>query len=97
MSDLFHEHVSDGFILEVWRAMRETPRHNYQILTKRPQRMAQFVTTKIKDILPNVCGLATSIENADVVERIDHSARASAAICFITIRAPDRPCPEKFI
>ena len=93
MSDLFHEHVSDGFILEVWRAMRETPRHNYQILTKRPQRMAQFVTTKIKDILPNVW-LGTSIENADVVERIDHLREAPAAIRFISFEPLIGPVGE---
>ena len=36
MSDLFHEQVSDAFILDVWKVMRETPHHHYQILTKRP-------------------------------------------------------------
>jgi len=36
MSDLFHERVSDGFILKVWQVMRETPRHHYQILTSGP-------------------------------------------------------------
>ena len=30
MSDLFHEGISDEFILKVWRVMRETPRHNDQ-------------------------------------------------------------------
>src|SRR6266851_12187 len=29
MSDLFHDGVSDAFILQVWRVMRETPRHHY--------------------------------------------------------------------
>jgi protein gp37 len=43
MSDLFHEQVSDAFILDVWQVMREAPRHNYQILTKRPERMAELV------------------------------------------------------
>ena len=47
MSDLFHEGVSDEFILEVWKVMRETPRHNYQILTKRPERMAS--TRRLSD------------------------------------------------
>src|SRR5262249_17914014 len=40
MSDLFHEKVSDQFIHDVWNVMRETPQHHYQILTKRPDRMA---------------------------------------------------------
>ena len=42
MSDLFHERVSDTHIMDVWQVMRDTPRHNYQILTKRPERMAEI-------------------------------------------------------
>ena len=83
MSDLFHEGVSDAFILEVWRVMRETPHHNYQILTKRPERMASLVSTVIRDVLPNVW-LGTSIENADVVERIDHLRKVPAEIRFLS-------------
>ena len=83
MSDLFHERVSDAFILDVWQVMRETPRHNYQILTKRPERMAELVATKIGEVLPNVW-LGTSIEDANVVDRIDHLRAAPAAIRFIS-------------
>lgn len=83
MSDLFHESVSDAFILKVWQVMSETPRHHYQILTKRPERMAEFVATVAKDVLPNVW-LGASIENADVVERIDHLRAVPAAIRFLS-------------
>lgn len=83
MSDLFHEHVSDSFILDVWQVMRDTPRHNYQILTKRPERMAKLVADKIGEVLPNVW-LGTSIEDANVVYRIDHLRAALAAIRFIS-------------
>ena len=83
MSDLFHEGVSDEFILRVWNVMRETPRHNYQILTKRPERMASLVASQISDVLPNVW-LGTSIENAEVVSRVDHLRQAPAAIRFIS-------------
>jgi protein gp37 len=83
MSDLFHEGVTDEFIVEVWRVMRETPHHNYQILTKRPERMAALVSSLIKDVLPNVW-LGTSIENADAAERIAHLRTAPAAIRFIS-------------
>ena len=31
--------------------MRETPHHNYQILTKRPDRMASITTTLIGDVI----------------------------------------------
>jgi protein gp37 len=83
MSDLFHEGVSDNFILSVWKVMRETPRHNYQILTKRPQRMVDFVTNIAQEILPNVW-LGTSIENKDVVERINFLKLVPASIRFIS-------------
>lgn len=83
MSDLFHEQVSDAFILDVWKVMSETPHHNYQILTKRPERMAELVTAKIGEVLPNVW-LGTSIEDASVAERIDHLRSAPAAIRFIS-------------
>ena len=83
MSDLFHEDVSDKFILSVWKVMRETPQHNYQILTKRPERMRQIATDKIGKILPNVW-LGTSVENSEVIDRIDHLRGTPAAIRFIS-------------
>jgi len=83
MSDLFHERVSDAFIFDVWKVMRETPHHNYQILTKRPERMAELVATKIGEVLPNVW-LGTSIEDGNVVDRIDYLRKVPAAIRFIS-------------
>lgn len=83
MSDLFHERVSDSFILNVWQVMRETPRHSYQILTKRPERMASLVANKVGEVLPNVW-LGTSVENAEVTGRIDDLRHAPAAIRFIS-------------
>lgn len=38
MSDLFHEGVPEHAIREVFAIMNETPQHEYQLLTKRPQR-----------------------------------------------------------
>lgn len=83
MSDLFHEKVSDSFILDVWEVMRETPRHNYQILTKRPDRMAELVATKVCDVLPNVW-LGTSVENSSTAHRIQQLKLVPAAIRFIS-------------
>jgi protein gp37 len=83
MSDLFHETVSEEFIGRVWEVMRATPHHNYQILTKRPERMASVVSRTITDVLPNVW-LGTSVENADVVGRIEHLRGVPAAIRFIS-------------
>lgn len=83
MSDLFHENVSDDFISAVWKVMEETPRHNYQILTKRPERMLRFVKAKIKKVLPNVW-LGTTVEDAEAKNRIVHLRGTPAAIRFIS-------------
>lgn len=44
MSDLFHARVPTEFVTQVWAVMAATPWHTYQVLTKRPGRMRQFVT-----------------------------------------------------
>lgn len=93
MSDLFHDKVSDAFILEVWQVMRETPRHNYQILTKRPDRMAEFVSRCVPDVLPNVW-LGTSVENAEVAGRIADLRAAPARIRFISFEPLIGPVGE---
>lgn len=83
MSDLFHDQVSDEFIHLVWKVMRETPQHNYQILTKRPERMAALVPTLQDGILSNVW-LGTSIENAAVASRADALRSIPASIRFVS-------------
>jgi protein gp37 len=43
MSDLFHPSVPDEFIASVFTTMAKAGEHTFQILTKRPQRMCQFM------------------------------------------------------
>jgi protein gp37 len=81
MSDLFHSDVPADFIASVWRVMEETPRHTYQILTKRPDRMMEIVPGLKK--LPNVW-LGTSVEDRRVLHRIDELRQVPAAIRFIS-------------
>src|SRR5689334_22009586 len=45
MSDLFHARVPDAFISDVFQVMAETPQHTYQLLTKRPKRLARMAST----------------------------------------------------
>src|SRR4051794_24210524 len=40
MSDLFHQDVPDEFIRRVFDVIERTPRHTYQLLTKRSKRLA---------------------------------------------------------
>lgn len=43
MSDLFHEDVKDEWIDKAFAVMALTPNHTYQVLTKRPERMLEYV------------------------------------------------------
>lgn len=43
MSDLFHPDVPDEFIADVFATMYRTQHHTYQVLTKRPERMLEWV------------------------------------------------------
>ena len=43
MSDLFHEDVPDEFIDQVFAVMALCPQHTFQVLTKRPERMRDYV------------------------------------------------------
>jgi len=83
MSDLFHKGVSVEFIQSVWDVMAGTPHHNYQILTKQPERMRDVLIKHIGEILPNVW-LGTSVENANVVGRLEFIRDTPAAIRFVS-------------
>src|ERR1700730_2418884 len=84
MSDLFHEDVPATFIQRVWGVMKDTPRHTYQILTKRPARMADILTKEPFKVLPNVW-LGTSVEDGRVLDRLDEIRRVPAAIRFVSL------------
>jgi protein gp37 len=83
MSDLFHEEVPAEFVARVWSVMRETSRHTYQILTKRPDRMLEIIIGRSLAILPNVW-LGTSVEDDRVLDRIDTLRRMPASIKFVS-------------
>jgi protein gp37 len=84
MSDLFHEDVSVEFIREVWRVMRETPQHQYQILTKRPERMKFYLRSGVLPEAPPNVWLGTSVEAAEQAYRIDHLRDTPAVIRFVS-------------
>jgi protein gp37 len=84
MSDLFHDRVPVEFVAQVWKTMRRTPHHTYQILTKRPDRMAEFLKRPEFDVLPNVW-LGTSVEDDRVLHRLDEIRHVRAAIRFVSL------------
>jgi len=82
MSDLFQESVPIGFIIKVWAIMERAPRHTFQILTKRPERMRAVLSNGLR-ILPNVW-LGTSVENSDYLRRLGDLRATPAAVRFVS-------------
>ncbi|EAV40427.1 ABC transporter, ATP-binding protein [Stappia aggregata IAM 12614] len=83
MSDLFHVDVPTDFIRELWSTMQQTPRHTYQILTKRPERMAEVLCEGDFPVLPNVW-LGTSVEDGRALGRLDDLRRVPAVLRFVS-------------
>lgn len=76
--------IPDDYLLAIYDVMRRTPRHTYQILTKRPARMAVWLAEHIPEPLPNVWH-GTSVEDqAAADERIPALMRAPSAIRFLS-------------
>jgi protein gp37 len=69
MGDLFHKDVSFDFIDMVMNVIRECPQHSFQILTKRPERMAEYFNP-LRGVPENVW-LGTTCENSKHYDRID--------------------------
>ena len=86
--DLFHERVPDKWIDGIFSVMSLAPQHIFQVLTKRPERMRQYIkkaaASGIMWPLPNVW-LGTSVENQETAdERIPHLMETPAAVRWLS-------------
>lgn len=97
MSDLFHPDVPDEFIRRIFDVMCLTRRHTFQILTKRPQRMADLLGRWSSEgwfyTLPNVW-LGSSIESDRYAFRADHLRATPAAVHFLSLEPLLGPLPS---
>ncbi|MGE3140188.1 MAG: DUF5131 family protein [Dehalococcoidia bacterium] len=93
MSDLFHPQVPDDFIASVFDVMAACEHHTFQVLTKRPKRMAALVHRILPEPLRNVW-LGTSIEADPLVWRADALRRTPAAVRFLSLEPLIGPVPS---
>jgi protein gp37 len=96
MSDLFHPDVPSAFIAAVFDVMRDASQHQFQVLTKRPQRMAVLGRTPVfgeRWPLPNVW-LGTSIESDRYTFRANHLRMTPAAVRFLSLEPLLGPLPS---
>jgi protein gp37 len=91
MSDLFHKDVPLTFILSVFDTMERAPWHRFQVLTKRPERVAEL--DPLLHWPPNVW-MGTSVENARVMHRIDSLRRTGAKVKFLSLEPLLGPLPN---
>jgi protein gp37 len=87
MSDLFHEQSSLSFIGQIVDVMMQTPQHRYQVLTKRPDRMAAVLTELLQQgrYRPvEHIWVGTSVESQHVVHRLAALKEVPASIRFLS-------------
>ena len=87
-NDLFHEDVPQGFIWDALDIMRQCPQHIFLILTKRPRRMLEFVTSVAipnHGVLPNVWLGCTVVNQQEADEKIPILLQIQAAVRWISI------------
>ncbi len=90
MSDLFHKAVPTEYIQMVFDVMNRTPQHTFQILTKRPGRVAQL--DRRLDWTSNIW-LGTSIESERWVHRLDQLKSTGACTKFLSLEPLLSPLP----
>ena len=85
MSDLFHKDVPDDYIRRVFKVMVEARQHTFQVLTKRSERMRDWINDYWRARIPTNIWLGVSVENQDYVGRITDLQKTHAEIRFLSI------------
>jgi protein gp37 len=82
MSDMFHKDVSPWFIHRTFDVMRRASWHQFQVLTKRSERLLEM--SPAIDCPDNVW-MGVSVESQDYAFRIDHLRKTGAAVKFLSL------------
>ena len=82
MSDLFHEKVELSYIQKVFAVMEKADRHQFQVLTKRADRLLEF-NSKLP--WPSNVWMGVSVEDKHVTDRIDALRQTDAHIKFLSL------------
>ena len=90
MSDLYHKDVPDSFIRQAFDTMVAAHWHQFQVLTKRADRLESLSPT-----LPWADNIwqGVSVENADYTFRVDHLRRTGAKVKFLSVEPLLGPIP----
>ncbi len=92
MSDLFHEEVPFEFVKEIFDRMCKYRQHTYQVLTKRPERLLEYLRWNGARDWPSHVWAGVSVENqywAD--QRIPALLDVPAAVRFLSVEPLLKP------
>ncbi len=91
MSDLFHEDVPEEFIQQVFNVMVRANWHQFQVLTKRAERLAA-----LSGKLPwrKHIWMGVSVETDEYIDRIALLRRTPAAVKFLSLEPLLGPLPD---
>ncbi len=90
MSDLFHKDVPLEFIQEIFDVIRRAHWHNFQLLTKRAERLSE-IDPHLS--WPDNLWMGVSVENADYTFRINHLRQTHAKTKFLSVEPLLGPIP----
>jgi len=82
MSDLFHQDVPMDFIHKTFDIMRQAYWHQFQVLTKRSERLLEL-SPQIE--WPENVWMGVSVENKDYTFRIEHLRQTRAKVKFLSL------------
>jgi protein gp37 len=92
MSDLFHDEIPDEYIREIFKIMGQADWHIFQVLTKRPRRMAELSTQL--DWADHIWA-GTSVELDRYTWRSNHYLRqVPASVRFVSAEPLLGPLPS---
>ena len=91
MSDLFHKDVPLEFVQRVFDTMKRAHWHQFQVLTKRSERLAEL--SPYLEWTDNIW-MGVSVENEKYTFRIDDLRKTGAKIKFLSVEPLIGPLPK---
>jgi len=83
MSDIFHEDMPEDYLNKIFDVIEETPHHTYQILTKRAERMFEYMSQRE---IPKNIWLGVTVDNRkEGLPRIDKLRNLQASVLFLSV------------
>lgn len=92
MSDIFHKDVPDDVIREIFDTMRAAHWHQFQVLTKRPERLPEI--DKLLGEWPENVWMGVSVESGDYTDRIEWLRQCGAKVKFLSLEPLLGPLPD---